>query len=123
MKPPFLAPSPSMFCKTLLSLIFFSALFLAKTARAENEVLTKLMVSNNCMACHQIDKSGNGPQYNEVSRKYMGDKTAVIKLAAKIKSGGSGVWGEDMMPPQAHVSDADALTMAKLILALPPAKE
>jgi len=112
-----------MFCKTLLSLIFFSALFLAKTARAENEVLTKLMVSNNCMACHQIDKSGNGPQYNEVSRKYMGDKTAVIKLAAKIKSGGSGVWGEDMMPPQAHVSDADALTMAKLILALPPAKE
>ena len=53
----------------------------------------------------------------------MGDKTAVIKLAAKIKSGGSGVWGEDMMPPQAHVSDADALTMAKLILALPPAKE
>ena len=123
MKPPVLAPLPSMFCKTLLGLIFFSALFFAKTARAENEELTKLMVTNNCMACHQIDKSSNGPQYDEVSRKYIGDKTAATKLAAKIKAGGSGVWGEDMMPPQAQVSDADAMTIAKLILALPPAKK
>ena len=123
MKPHFLAPLPSMSCKTLLGLIFFSALFFAKTARAENEQLTKLMVANNCMACHQIDKSSNGPQYNEVSRKYLGDKTAATKLAAKIKAGGSGVWGEDMMPPQAQVSDADAMTIAKLILALPPSKE
>ena len=122
MKPLFLAPLPSKFCKTTLGLIFFSALFSAKTARAENEELTKLMQANNCMACHQIDKSSNGPQYNEVSRKYIGDKTAATKLAAKIKAGGSGVWGEDMMPPQPQVSDADAMTIAKLILALPPAK-
>ncbi|MEY3721197.1 MAG: hypothetical protein RL618_1716, partial [Pseudomonadota bacterium] len=33
-----------------------------------------------------------------------------------------GVWGEDIMPPQAHVSDADAKQMAKLILALEPQK-
>ena len=123
MKPPFLAPLPSMLCKTLLGLIFFSALFSAKTARAENEELTKLMAANNCMACHQIDKSSNGPQYNEVSRKYLGNKKAATKLAAKIKAGGSGVWGEDMMPPQPQVSDADAMTIAKLILALPPAKK
>ena len=118
-----LAPLPSVFCKTLLVLIFFSALFFAKTVRAENEELTKLMQANNCTACHQIDKSSNGPQYNEVSRKYIGDKTAATKLAVKIKAGGSGVWGEDLMPPQAQVSDADAKTIAELILALPPAKK
>lgn len=123
MNPSFLAPLPSVFCKILLGLIFFSALFFAKTARAENEALTKLMQANNCVACHQIDKSGNGPQFNEVAGKYIGDKTAGTKLAAKIKAGGSGVWGEDMMPPQAQVSDADAETIAKLILALPPAKK
>ena len=123
MNPSFLAPLPSVFCKTLLGLIFFSALFFAKTARAENEALTKLMLANNCVACHQIDKSGNGPQFNEVAGKYIGDKTAATKLAAKIKAGGSGVWGEDMMPPQAQVSDADAETIAKLILTLPPAKK
>ena len=123
MNPSFLAPLPSVLCKTLLGLIFFSTLFFAKSVRAENEALTKLMLSNNCMACHQIDKSGNGPQFNEVAGKYTGDKTAASKLAAKIKSGGSGVWGEDMMPPQAQVSDADAKTIAKLILALPPYKK
>ena len=41
-------------------------------------------------------------------------------LAAKIKAGGSGVWGEDPMPPQPQVSDKDAQTMARLILALKP---
>ena len=123
MKPSSLAPLPSMFNKTLLGLIIFSALLSAKTAHAENEQLTKLMAANNCMACHQIDKSSNGPQYNEVSRKYLGNKKAAKKLAAKIRAGGSGVWGEDMMPPQPQVSKADAMTLAKLILALPPAKQ
>jgi cytochrome c len=65
-----------------------------------------------------IDKRKYGPMLNEVAAKYAGDKAALDKLAAKIKAGGSGVWGEDIMPPQAHVSDADAKTMAKLILAL-----
>ena len=122
MNPPFLAPLPSIFCKTLLGLIFLSTLFFVKTARAENEQLLKLMQANNCMACHQIDKSSNGPQYNEVSKKYHGNKKAAAKLAKKIKAGGTGVWGDDVMPPQPQVSDADAKTLAKLILALPPAK-
>ena len=40
----------------------------------------------------------------------------------QIKAGGTGVWGEDVMPPQPHVSDADAKAIAELILALKPAK-
>jgi cytochrome c len=43
-------------------------------------------------------------------------------MAAKIKAGGTGVWGDDIMPPQGHVSDADAKQMATLILALEPKK-
>ena len=92
------------------------------SAHADNEALKKLMQANNCMACHMIDKRKYGPQFNEIAEKYTNDKTAVSKLAAKIKAGGAGVWGEDMMPPQPHVSDADAKTMAELILALTPAK-
>jgi len=91
-------------------------------AHADNEALKKLMQSNNCMACHMIDKRKYGPQFNEIAEKYVGDASAVSKLAAKIKAGGSGVWGEDMMPPQPQVSDADAKTMAELILALTPGK-
>jgi len=102
--------------------VFAGLLFCAKPVYAENEQLTKLMLTNNCLACHQIDKRKYGPQFYEVAEKYRGDSSALEKLAAKIKAGGAGVWGEDMMPPQPHVSDANAKIMAELIMALKPAK-
>jgi len=80
------------------------------------------MLTNNCLACHQIDKRKYGPQFDEIPAKYVNDGAAVAKLAAKIKAGGTGVWGEDYMPPQPQVSDADAKRMAELILTLKPAK-
>lgn len=99
-----------------------SMMMTSPAVHAENEVLKNLMLANNCMACHQIEKRKYGPQFNEISSKYIGDSAAVTKLAAKIKAGGSGVWGEDMMPPQPQVSDTDARTIAELILALKPAE-
>lgn len=78
----------------------------------------ELLVKNNCLACHYVDKRKYGPKLNEVAAKYVNDKNAVAKLAKKIRSGGSGVWGEDVMPPQPQVSAADALTLAKYVLAL-----
>jgi cytochrome c len=39
-------------------------------------------------------------------------------LAKKIQAGGTGVWGEDIMPPQPQVSDAEALELANYILSL-----
>lgn len=77
-----------------------------------------LLVKNNCLACHYIDKRKYGPKLNEVAAKYVNESDATEKLAQKIKSGGSGVWGEDMMPPQPQVSDADALILARYILLL-----
>ena len=77
-----------------------------------------LLVKNNCLACHYIDKRKYGPKLNEVAAKYANESDAAEKLAKKIKSGGSGVWGEDMMPPQPQLSEADALILAKYILSL-----
>jgi cytochrome c len=102
--------------------VFAGLLFCAKPVYAENEQLTKLMLTNNCLACHQIDKRKYGPQFDEIPAKYVGDAAAVSKLAAKIKAGGTGVWGEDYMPPQPQVSDANAKIMAELIMGLKPAK-
>jgi cytochrome c len=117
----FRTPSVSLF--SIATFLFFSCtLFSTKNVYAENDQLKSLMQANNCMACHMIDKRKYGPQFNEIASKYAGDNAAVSKLAAKIKAGGSGVWGEDMMPPQAQVSDADATTMAELILLLKPGK-
>ena len=100
--------------------LFAGLLCFAQHVHAQTDQLKKLMLANNCMACHMIDKTKYGPQFNEIGSKYIGNKAAVETLAAKIKAGGAGVWGDDHMPPQPHVSDADAKTMAELILALKP---
>lgn len=100
-----------------LSLLTCLTLF-GKAVYADTGKLQTLLQRNNCTACHLIDKRKYGPQLNEVAEKYANDAGAVSKLAAKIKAGGTGVWGDDIMPPQPHVSDADALAMAEYILAL-----
>ena len=101
--------------------LFFLGLFcFAQQSQAQSDQLKKLMLANNCMACHMIDKRKYGPQFDEISSKYMGDSKAIETLVSKIKAGGKGVWGEDPMPPQPHVSDADAKTIAELIMALKP---
>ena len=97
-----------------------SMLCVTKPAQAENDQLKKLMLANNCLACHQIDKRKYGPNFYEIASKYGNSNSMVATLAVKIKAGGKGVWGEDMMPPQAQVSEADAKTMAELILSLKP---
>jgi cytochrome c len=89
-------------------------------AHADTTGLQGLMQRNNCTACHLVDKRKYGPNFKEIAARYAGDPKAVATLAAKIRAGGSGVWGEDPMPPQPHVSDKDARAMAELILGLKP---
>ncbi len=86
---------------------------------ADYEKLQTMLVRNNCTACHMIDKRKYGPTMKEVAIKHgSNDEAEVKKLAAKIKAGGTGVFGDDIMPPQPHVSDADARTIAELVLSL-----
>jgi cytochrome c len=113
--------SPTPVSHLVIGLVLFaSMLCVAKPAQAENEQLKKLMLANNCFACHQIDKRKYGPNFYEIANKYGNSNSMTATLAAKIKAGGRGVWGEDMMPPQAQVSEADAKTIAELILSLKP---
>ena len=85
---------------------------MAGQAQAD-EALAK---AKNCMACHAIDKKVVGPAYKDVAAKYKGDKTAVATLAAKIKAGGKGVWGEIPMPPN-NVTPEEATKLATWVLA------
>lgn len=76
-----------------------------------------LAKKSNCMSCHTVDKKLVGPSYQDVAKKYAGNKDAVKMLSAKVKAGGKGVWGEIPMPPNAAVKDADIETLVKWILA------
>ena len=77
-----------------------------------------LLKKYGCVACHANDKKVIGPAYVEVAIKYKGDALAATRLAAKVKAGGAGAWGQIPMPPNAGVPDADMKTMITYILAL-----
>ena len=76
-----------------------------------------LVRASGCMACHAVDKKLVGPSFKDVAKQYARDAQAVDKLTAKVKKGGTGVWGPIPMPPHAHVPDADINKMVKWILA------
>ena len=76
----------------------------------------ELAKKHACFACHTLDKKMVGPSYKDVAAKYRGDKGASAKLAAKVKNGGQGVWGNVPMPPNAAVPDADVNALVKWIL-------
>ncbi|MCX8087273.1 MAG: c-type cytochrome [Rhodocyclaceae bacterium] len=98
----------------LIAAALIAAGALVSTPALANLELAK---KSNCMSCHQVDKKLVGPSYQDVAKKYAGDKDAVKKLTAKVKNGGKGVWGEVPMPPNAAVKDADIETLVKWILA------
>lgn len=92
------------------------AALLLGTAAAPAMANLALAQKNNCLSCHAVDHKVVGPAYKDVAKKYAGDKGAEAKLIAKVKAGGSGVWGPVPMPPNAQVSDADVKTLVKWIL-------
>ena len=77
-----------------------------------------LVVKKNCLACHQIDKRKYGPNFKEVAAKYADQKSAVDVLAKKIRRGGTGVWGPDVMPAQPQVSATEARALATYVLSV-----
>jgi cytochrome c len=102
--------------KTLVACLFVSAGLLVSAGNAlAQEALAK---KYNCLACHAVDKKVVGPAYKDVAAKYKGDAGAEARLVAKVKNGGSGVWGPIPMPPNSSVPDADVKALVKWVLSL-----
>ncbi len=104
----------------LLAVFATSAMLLASQASAvDAKAAQALAQKSGCLACHSIDKKVLGPSYKDVAAKYKGNKGAEAKLIAKVKNGGSGVWGPMPMPANSpQVKDADIKTIVQWILAL-----
>lgn len=97
---------------------FFAGVLIAASAvvAAPVQADEALAKKYNCLACHQIDKKVVGPALKDIAKKYKGQAGAAAKLAAKVKKGGSGVWGPMPMPPNAAVPDADMKKLMDWIL-------
>ena len=87
-------------------------------ASADSE-MRALAQKSGCFACHAIDRKLVGPAWNEVAAKYRGQKDAEARLIAKVTKGGSGVWGNTPMPPNApRVGESDIKSLVRFILSL-----
>jgi cytochrome c len=81
-----------------------------------------LAAQKACLACHAADKKLVGPSYKDVAAKHKGQADALAKVAARIKSGGSGMYGPVPMPPQPTLKDDELKLLAAWILAGAPDK-
>ena len=83
-----------------------------KAAATEGAAVPALLGKLSCLACHGMDSKLVGPGFKQVAGKYSARADAVAYLTGKIRSGGSGVWGQVPMPPQT-LSDDDAKRIAR----------
>lgn len=103
----------------LTATLFLSATLLALPslpAQASEAIIKKA----RCVACHATDKKMVGPAYRDVAAKYRGNPEALALLSAKVRNGGSGVWGAiPMLPhPADKLSDDDLKAAVEWILQL-----
>ena len=82
----------------------------ANVPNATKDDAFKLAQKHTCTACHGVTSKILGPSFTDIHKKYGANSAAT--LAAKIKAGGSGVWGSVPMPAQAQVPDADIRAIA-----------
>jgi cytochrome c len=85
----------------------------AKAGGTEAKAALALATKNACTACHGLAQKIVGPSFADIAKKYPGQ---IDYLAAKIKSGGAGVWGPIPMPAQA-VNEGDAKAIAAWLAA------
>lgn len=98
--------------RSLLVVVAMSAL--ASSSAMASADLAK---AKNCMACHAVANKLVGPAFKDVAAKYAGQKDAEAKLTAKVLKGGSGAWGAVPMPANPQVSEAEAQTLIKWVMA------
>lgn len=108
----------NLFKNLFLSSLCFSASAYAVDATKAQQLARQYA----CLSCHAIERKLVGPSYQDIAKKYANDKAAATKLVAKIRAGGSGVWGQIPMPANPTVSDIHLKTLVSWILAGAPKK-
>jgi cytochrome c len=77
----------------------------------------EIAMDHGCFGCHTLSTKRVGPPYREIAAKYERSPISVKALAAKIRDGGTGVWGTVVMPPNS-ISQEEAETLARWIQSL-----
>jgi cytochrome c len=80
-----------------------------------------LMRQSDCMACHGVDRASVGPSFRQVAERYAGGAgadSAEARLVRKVIAGGSGAWGDRVMPAHPGMQGSVATEMVRYIRSL-----
>jgi len=77
-----------------------------------------LIMISDCKACHRFDTTVIGPAFTAIAQRYQNKPNEIPRLANKIITGGSGVWGEHYMNAHPQLSKDQTTTIVKYILSL-----
>jgi cytochrome c len=105
-----------------LSSMFVGHAVFAADAPASVADAMSVARANACMGCHAVDRKLVGPSFQQIAAKYKGDSQAGARLDAKVRDGGSGVWGVIPMPSHPSMNGADIQKVVAWILAGAPSK-
>ncbi len=75
--------------------------------------------NNGCASCHQRAENLVGPSLKDIAKRYKGKK-AVGEVAARIREGSEGRWGDMPHPALTTLEPADAELLSGWILAGAP---
>jgi cytochrome c len=105
----------------ILPMLAATALLWSAGVQAQNAAAAKALAAKSaCMACHAVDKKLVGPAFKDVAAKHKGQADALDKVAARIKTGGSGLYGPVPMPPQPALKDDELKLLAGWVLSGAP---
>ena len=80
---------------------------------------TKLIIKNNCIACHRSKEKIIGPSYQEIADRYVCDEDTVKTLSESIQKGSLGKWGKTIpMPGHGYLSENELTAILSSIFSL-----
>ena len=111
-----------------LGSLFISADYIAGSDKAEASVghqnTTQALSGKNmvktldCVSCHKENEKSIGPSYMDVAKRYQDSPEASNYLVNKVRNGGSGAWGETVMPAHIDMKEGDARQIVSWVLSL-----
>jgi cytochrome c len=90
----------------------------AKTSNPYEDKALEIVAKSDCVTCHKVNEASTGPAWMDVAKKYENSDANVKMLTEKVLKGGQGNWGTIPMTGHPNMSEEDATTIVKYILAL-----
>jgi len=99
-----------------LKTVIMAAVAIAAAAQNFGQNGEKLINGSDCLSCHAPDSQVVGPSWKAIVKRYSGQPGSAPTLAARIRAGGAGKWGDVAMTPHPDLTDAQCRQIVDWIL-------